>query len=147
MMSKPIYILNGPNLNRLGTRQPEIYGATCLIEIERTCQKLADAANIPLVFRQTNVEGELVTWIQEAADEAHALILNAAAYTHTSVAIFDALKLLAIPAIEVHLSNPAAREAFRQTNYVSPAVDSGVFGFGAMGYEIAMKAALRQNNQ
>ncbi|MBL4597273.1 MAG: type II 3-dehydroquinate dehydratase [Robiginitomaculum sp.] len=140
-MTKTIYILNGPNLNRLGTREPDIYGTTSLDDIETKCRALADAQNIALEFRQTNTEGELVTWVQEATDHGVFLIINAAAYTHTSVALFDALKLLTIPVIEVHLSNPAAREAFRKTNYVSPAATSGVFGFGAMGYEMAMTAA------
>lgn len=139
---KPIYILNGPNLNRLGTREPEIYGSMTLSDIEANCRARTDAAGMTIEFRQTNDEGELVTWVQEAADQGSALILNAAAYTHTSVALHDALKLLYIPVIEVHLSNPAAREVFRQANYVSPAVTSGVFGFGAMGYDMAVSAAI-----
>jgi len=146
-MTQPIYILNGPNLNRLGTREPEIYGHTSLADIEASCQALANTVQIPLVFRQTNIEGELVTWVQEAADEASALLINAAAYTHTSVALLDALKLLSIPIIEVHLSNPSAREDFRKTNYVSPAATSGVFGFGAMGYDMALQAAIAAINK
>jgi 3-dehydroquinate dehydratase-2 len=142
-MTQPIYILNGPNLNRLGTREPEIYGTTTLGDIKASCQMLANAAQIPLEFRQTNLEGELVTWVQEVSDKGSALVLNAAAYTHTSVALLDALKLLDVPVIEVHLSNPAAREEFRQTNYVSPAATSGVFGFGAMGYTMAMEAVIK----
>lgn len=145
-MSKPaksIYILNGPNLNRLGTREPEIYGSMTLADIEANCRALTESSGMELEFRQTNDEGELVTWVQEAADQASALILNTAAYTHTSVALHDALKLLYIPIIELHLSNPAAREVFRQTNYVSPAVTSGIFGFGAMGYDMATKAAIK----
>ncbi|PHR62509.1 MAG: type II 3-dehydroquinate dehydratase [Robiginitomaculum sp.] len=142
-MSKPIYILNGPNLNRLGSREPDIYGTTTLADIERSCRALAQEGDVSLTFCQTNDEGELVTLVQEAADKASALILNAAAYTHTSIALLDALKLLEIPIIEVHLSNPAAREPFRQTNYVSPAATSGIFGFGAVGYEMAVRAVLR----
>lgn len=146
-MTKPIYILNGPNLNRLGTRQPEIYGSTTLDEIQSTCIQMGKTADIAVDFRQTNSEGELVNWVQEVADKASALILNAAAFTHTSVALLDALQLVRVPIIEVHLSNPAAREAFRQTNFVSPAANSGIFGFGAMGYDMAMSATIKNLKQ
>jgi len=105
-MIKPIYILNGPNLNRLGKREPKIYGSTTLGEIENACNELGQSAGISIVFKQTNLEGELVSWVQEAADKASSLIINAAAYTHTSVALLDALQMLEIPSIEVHLSNP-----------------------------------------
>jgi 3-dehydroquinate dehydratase-2 len=146
-MTKPIYILNGPNLNRLGKREPKIYGSTTLGEIESACNELGHSAGIAIVFKQTNLEGELVSWVQEASDAASALIINAAAYTHTSVALLDALQMLEIPSIEVHLSNPAAREAFRQVNYVSPAVKSGVFGFGAIGYDMALIAVIKTLKQ
>jgi 3-dehydroquinate dehydratase-2 len=111
-MSKPVYVLGGPNLNMLGTREPEIYGRDTLEDIHARLRLQAQGAS--LVLRQTNSEGELVTWVQEAGREASVLILNAAAYTHTSIALHDALKSLKIPVIEVHLSNPAAREAFRR---------------------------------
>ncbi len=137
-----LYILNGPNLNRLGTREPEVYGSASLAEIEGQCAKLAQANGISLVFRQTNAEGELVDWVQEAADKACALILNGGAYTHTSIALHDALRLVAVPVIELHLSNPAAREAFRQVNYVAPAATASICGFGAMGYDMAVTAAV-----
>ena len=140
---KPIYCLNGPNLNLLGTREPEIYGTTTLSDIETLCQTITDARGASLVFRQTNHEGELVEWIQEAGKEALALVLNAAAYTHTSVAVHDALKAIACPKVEIHLSNPATRELFRKTNYVSPAVDASIAGLGAYGYELAMQSAFQ----
>lgn len=139
-MSKPIYILAGPNLNLLGTREPEIYGNDTLEVIYERLKPLAGQHS--LITRQTNHEGELVDWVQEAANEASALILNAAAYTHTSVALLDALKSCDIPKIEIHLSNPAARESFRQTNYVSPAVTASIAGLGALGYEFALRSAL-----
>ncbi len=140
-MSKPLYVLGGPNLNLLGSREPEIYGRDTLEEIHARLAALA--GDIPVVARQTNTEGELIDWIQEAAREARALILNAAAYTHTSIALYDVLKTLKIPVIEVHLSNPAAREAFRQVNYVAPAATATIAGLGAYGYELALNAALR----
>jgi len=140
-MTKPIYVLNGPNLNLLGTREPEIYGYDTLADIEsRLRQKADDQA---LEFRQTNSEGQLVDWVQEASREASCLILNAGAYTHTSVALHDALRACTAPLIEVHLSNPAAREAFRQTNYVAPAAVASIAGLGPHGYEVALEAAIR----
>lgn len=140
-MPKTIYVLNGPNLNLLGTREPEIYGATTLPEIEEMARARAATHGLDLVFRQSNAEGELVDWIQEARGEAACLILNAGAYTHTSVAILDALKALAIPVIELHLSNPAARDSFRRHSYVALAATGVVAGFGARGYELAVDAA------
>ena len=140
-MTKTIYVLNGPNLNLLGTREPEIYGYDTLADIEsRLRQKAGDQA---LEFRQTNSEGQLVDWVQEASREASCLILNAGAYTHTSVALHDALRACTAPLIEVHLSNPAAREAFRQTNYVAPAAVASIAGLGPHGYEVALEAAIR----
>lgn len=138
-MTQPIYVLAGPNLNLLGQREPEIYGTETLDGIEARVRDEAGGRDI--VFRQTNSEGELVGWIQEAARQGAALLLNAAAYTHTSVAIHDALKSCAIPVIEVHLSNPAAREAFRRVNYVAPVADATIAGLGAYGYVLAMRAA------
>ena len=138
-MTKPIYVLNGPNLNLLGTREPEIYGHETLDDIRAGLSEAA--GNTPLEFRQTNSEGELVSWVQEASREGAALILNAGAYTHTSVALHDALRACTVPVIEVHLSNPAGREAFRQTNYVAPAAAASIAGCGSRGYHFALEAA------
>ena len=140
-MPKPIYVLNGPNLNLLGTRQPEIYGKDTLEDVARRCEAKARALGYETVFRQTNREGELVDWIQEANREGSALVLNAAAYTHTSVALYDALLALAIPVIEVHLSNPHKRESFRHTSYVSLAAKGVIMGLGVAGYELSLEAA------
>jgi len=141
-MSKPIYVLNGPNLNLLGVREPEIYGYDTLSDIESRCRALLEGTGRSLVFRQSNHEGELVDWIQEARVEASALIINPAAYTHTSVALYDALKALSLPIIECHLSNPHAREPFRHHSYVSLAAKGIVAGFGSIGYELAIRAVL-----
>ena len=139
-MTKPIYVLNGPNLNLLGTREPEIYGKTTLSDIEENCRSQAQALGLTIAFRQTNHEGELVDWIQEARLSASGLILNAGAYTHTSVALHDALKSFSQPAVEVHISNPYRREPFRHTSYVSPAVTGVICGLGAQGYTLALAA-------
>ena len=141
-MSKPIYVLNGPNLNLLGVREPEIYGYDTLADIESRCIALLEGTGHGLVFRQSNHEGQLVDWIQEARTEACALIINPAAYTHTSVALYDASKALSIPIIECHLSNPHARESFRHHSYVSLAAKGIVAGFGSIGYELAIRAVL-----
>ena len=140
-MAKTIHILNGPNLNLLGVREPEIYGRETLADIEARSRAAAKRHGLELVFRQTNLEGELVTWIQQAGTQAAALILNAGAYTHTSVAILDALKTLSIPVIELHLSNPHRREEFRRHSYVALGSTGVIAGFGAAGYELAVDAA------
>ena len=140
-MSKPIYVLSGPNLNLLGAREPEIYGHQTLDDVQRLCEARASALGRSVVFRQSNHEGELIDWIQEARDKACALVINPAGYGHTSVAILDALKMLGIPVVECHLSNPAAREAFRHQTYVSLAATGVVSGFGAASYELAVEAA------
>jgi 3-dehydroquinate dehydratase-2 len=140
-MPKPIYVLSGPNLNLLGTREPEIYGHQTLDDVRGLCEARAKPKGYEVVFRQSNHEGELVDWIQEAREKASALVLNPAAYGHTSIAILDALKMLAIPIVECHLSNPAAREAFRRKTYVSLAATGVVSGFGAASYELAVEAA------
>lgn len=140
-MPKPIHILNGPNLNLLGTREPEIYGRETLADIEARCAEAAGRLGLVIVFRQTNHEGELVDWIQAAREEASAVILNPAAYGHTSVALHDALKALEVPVIEVHLSQPAAREPFRHHSYVTAVCDGAISGFGALGYVLGIKAA------
>jgi 3-dehydroquinate dehydratase-2 len=139
-MSKPIYVLSGPNLNLLGSREPHIYGTTTLEDISVLCEARATALGQTLVFRQSNHEGELIDWVQEAGREAEALVLNPAGYGHTSVALLDALKTLSIPIVECHLSNPAARETFRHTTYVSLAATGVVSGFGAASYELALEA-------
>jgi 3-dehydroquinate dehydratase-2 len=142
-MSKPIYVLSGPNLNLLGVREPEIYGKTTLDDVRRLCEERAAALGRSLVFRQSNHEGALIDWIQEAREKASALVINPAAYGHTSVAILDALKMLDIPVIECHLSNPAARESFRHKTYVSLVATGVVSGFGAASYELAVEAAAK----
>ncbi len=141
-MTKPVYVLGGPNLNLLGTREPHIYGHETLDDIHRRLVDLAAAEGRAVICRQTNHEGALVDWIQEAAREACALILNAGAYTHTSIAVHDALRACEVPVVEVHLSNPAAREAFRAVNYVAPVAKATIAGLGPYGYDLALKAAL-----
>ncbi len=135
-----LHVLNGPNLNLLGTREPEVYGRDTLTDIEARCRQAAEGAEI--VFRQTNHEGELIDWVQAAGREARVLIINPAAYGHTSVALLDALRSLSIPVIECHLSNPMARERFRHRSYVSPIAAGVVSGFGPLSYELAVRAAL-----
>ncbi len=143
MTKQPIFILNGPNLNLLGTREPEIYGHQTLGDIEADCVAKAKSIGRSVDFRQSNTEGTLVDWLQEASMAASGLILNAAAYTHTSVAIHDALKTLSIPKIELHLSNPHAREEFRRDSHISPVVDGIICGFGAAGYVLSLDAVHR----
>lgn len=140
-MPKPIYVLNGPNLNLLGVREPHIYGAETLDDVHGRCEVRAMAHGLQVVFRQSNHEGLLIDWIQEARDAACALVINPAGFGHTSVAILDALKALSIPIVECHLSNPAAREEFRRFTYVSLAATGVVSGFGAISYELAIDAA------
>ncbi|MFN9926929.1 MAG: type II 3-dehydroquinate dehydratase [Phenylobacterium sp.] len=140
-MPKPIYVLSGPNLNLLGTREPDIYGHQTLDDVRALCEARAAALGHAIVFRQSNHEGELVDWIQEAREAACAVVLNPAAYGHTSIAILDALKMLSVPVVECHLSNPAARESFRRKTYVSLAATGVVSGFGANSYVLAVEAA------
>ena len=142
-MTKPIFVLNGPNLNLLGVREPAIYGHQSLDDVKDLCEVKAAAAGHTVVFRQSNREGELVDWVQEARTQASALVINPAAYGHTSIALLDALKMLDIPVIECHLSNPAARESFRRETFVSLAATGLVSGFGAISYELAIEAACR----
>lgn len=134
-----ILILNGPNLNMLGVREPHIYGTTTLEEIGQLCAKTAKALHLEIDFRQSNHEGDLVTWIQEARGQIRGLIINAAAYTHTSIAIHDALKVLEVPVIEVHLSNPAERESFRHFSFIAPVAAKIIAGQGAQGYVQAVE--------
>lgn len=140
-MARAIHILNGPNLNLLGTREPEIYGTETLADLEARARARAEALGFGLVFRQSNHEGQLVDWIQAARGEAAALVINAGGLTHTSVAILDALRALDCPAIELHLSNPAAREPFRHHSYVALGVRGVIAGFGPLGYSLAVEAA------
>ena len=136
-----ILFLNGPNLNLLGHRQPEIYGDTTLADIESTVREYAgDKAQID--FRQTNDEGELVTWIQEASEQAAVIIINAAAYTHTSVALRDAIAASDVPAIEIHISNIHAREEFRHNSLIAPVCQGQICGFGLTSYLLGFDAAL-----
>ncbi len=136
----PVHILNGPNLNLLGSREPAIYGKTTLAQIEKACAARAKAHGLTTLFAQSNKEGELVDMIQAARTTASAVILNAAAYTHTSVAVLDALKMLSIPVIEVHLSNPARREDFRHKSYVAMGATGTIAGFGLNSYLLALDA-------
>jgi 3-dehydroquinate dehydratase-2 len=140
-MSKPIYVLNGPNLNLLGEREPQIYGHATLDDIKALCEAKAAAKGRQIVFRQSNREGELIDWVQEARSAACAVVINPAGYGHTSISLLDALKSLSIPVVECHLSNPAAREDFRRITYVSLAATGVVSGFGPMSYELAVEAA------
>lgn len=135
-----VLVLNGPNLNMLGTREPEVYGTTTLVDIEKMMKDHAKGLHLAVDFRQSNSEGELVTWIQEGRLTAAAIIINAAAYTHTSVAILDALQAFKGPIVEVHLSNIFRREAFRHHSYVSAAATGVICGLGAKGYLLALDA-------
>ena len=135
-----ILILNGPNLNMLGVREPAIYGSATLGDIEERCHAHAKGMSLDVDFRQTNIEGELVTWIQECRTTHQGVIINAAAFTHTSVALLDELSLLDTPIIEVHLSNIFARESFRHHSYVSPVAAGVICGFGWRGYTLALEA-------
>ena len=136
-----IYVLNGPNLNLLGVREPDIYGHETLADVQAICEAAADGFTI--VFRQSNREGELVDWIQEARTEAAALVINPAAYGHTSIAMLDAIKALSIPVVECHLSNLFAREAFRHHSFITPAASGLIAGFGAGSYDLAVRAAVK----
>ncbi len=135
-----ILVLNGPNLNMLGTREPEIYGTETLAEIETRCREKAAALDLDIDFRQSNGEAELVGWIQQANQTAKGIIVNAGALTHTSVAILDALQGAGLPVVEVHLSNIFRREEFRHKSYVSQAASGLVCGFGGLGYGLAIEA-------
>lgn len=141
--ARKIWVLNGPNINMLGTREPEIYGYETMDDIAERMEDAANRAHVELDFRQSNHEGHLVDWLQEAHQEsAHAVILNAAAFTHTSVAIHDAIKAIDVPVIEVHLSNPHKRDDFRHKSYVGMAAKGTIAGFGPLSYMLALEAAL-----
>jgi 3-dehydroquinate dehydratase-2 len=137
-----ILLLNGPNLNLLGHREPEIYGRTTLADIELKVKQRAAKLGVEVDFKQTNSEGELVSWVQQAKDQFNVIVLNAAAYTHTSIALRDAISAVGIPTIEVHLSNTAAREEFRHRSLIGPACRGQISGFGAESYILAFEAAI-----
>ena len=138
-MTLPLYVLNGPNLNLLGVREPETYGTTTLPDIETMCQERAQALGYEIIFRQSNHEGELVDWIQEARDHGSGILINPAGYTTTSIAILDALIASELPVIEVHLTNIHRREEFRHHSFVSKAADAVVAGAGPQGYVFAVE--------
>ena len=137
-MTKPIYVLNGPNLNRLGKREPEIYGTTTLAQVETMCRRAA--GDHPLEFRQTNSEEKLIGWVQDAIDEAAGIVINPAAFTFTSLALLDALKMFPGPIVELHISNIHRREAIYRNSYVSKTATAVIAGLGAKGYPAAVQA-------
>lgn len=137
-----ILFLNGPNLNLLGQREPAVYGRTTLAEIEARVRKRAGETGAEIDFRQTNVEGELINWIQGAKGAFEVIVLNAAAYTHTSVALRDAIAAVGVPTIEIHLSNTHAREEFRHKSHIAPVCRGQIAGFGVMSYVLAVDAAI-----
>ena len=139
-MSSKILILNGPNLNMLGLRQPEIYGSETLEDVDKNCKERAEKLGLSIDFRQSNSEGELVTWIQESRTNHDGIVINAGAYTHTSVAIMDALLVSDLPIVEVHISNVHQREGFRHHSYISNVAYGIVVGFGTLGYEMALES-------
>ncbi|MBO6949474.1 MAG: type II 3-dehydroquinate dehydratase [Rhodospirillales bacterium] len=143
-MPSTILILNGPNLNMLGTREPEIYGSETLADVEARCRSRAETLGVEIDFRQSNIEGELVGWIQDARTSASGIIINAAAYTHTSVALLDALNTCDMPIVEVHLSNIHQRESFRHKSYIARAADGMICGLGSLGYELALEAVAKR---
>jgi len=140
-----ILFLNGPNLNLLGQREPEVYGRTSLSDIEKQVRERAKQLKAEIDFRQTNIEGELVAWIQQAKGTADLIVLNAAAYTHTSIALRDAIAAVGIPTIEIHLSNVHAREEFRHKSLIAPVCRGQIIGFGANSYILAVEAAVNVN--
>ncbi len=140
-----VLFLNGPNLNLLGTRQPEIYGSTTLADIERQVRVRGDELKVEIEFRQTNWEGQLVEWLHEAKGQFHAIVLNAAAYTHTSVALRDAIAAIGVPVVEVHLSNIHAREEFRHRSLIAGVCRGQICGFGAKSYCLGLEAAVSLN--
>ena len=143
-MAGTVYVLNGPNLNLLGLREPEIYGADTLDDIAARLEDRARALDLAIEMRQSNHEGHLIDWLHEAqAEGAVAVLLNAGAFTHTSIALHDAIRSIRTPVIEVHLSNPHSREAFRHASFVGMAAKGSIAGFGAHGYELALEAAAR----
>ena len=139
-MSKPIYVLNGPSLNLLGVREPHIYGTTTLDQVKAMCEARAATHGTTVVFRQSNHEGQLVDWIHEARADASVIVINPAAYGHTSIALLDALKATELPVIELHLSNPDSREPWRRSSVVAPVATGCISGLGGLGYRLAIDA-------
>jgi 3-dehydroquinate dehydratase-2 len=139
-MAIPVFVLNGPNLNLLGKREPDLYGRATLADIEGACRDRGKELGLDVDFRQTNIEGVLVDWIQEAAGNAQGIVINPGAYTHTSVALHDAIRAIGLPVIEVHLSNIFAREPFRHHSFVSPVAKGVICGLGPSGYTLALEA-------
>jgi 3-dehydroquinate dehydratase-2 len=139
-MAKLVYVLNGPNLNMLGRREPEIYGTETLEDLEKRTAARAKSLGLTIDFRQSNSEGELISWIQECREKAAGIVLNAGGLTHTSVALLDALQACELPVVEVHLSNIFRREEFRHHSYISLAASGVICGLGGKGYELAMEA-------
>jgi 3-dehydroquinate dehydratase-2 len=135
-----IAVLNGPNLNLLGTRQPEIYGSATLDDVEALCAEIGEQLGLAIDFRQTNLEGELITWVQECRGRAAGIVINPAGYSHTSIALMDALKAVDLPVVEVHISNIHQREEFRHLSYVSKAATGVIAGLGIGGYGLALRA-------
>ena len=147
-MTHKVYILNGPNLNLLGTREPQTYGRSTLNDVETLCRETAKRHGFDVEFRQSNQEGELIDWIQEAgARKAAGVVLNAGGLTHTSVAIRDAISAIATPTIEVHISNIYAREEFRHFSYISPVAKGTLCGFGIVGYALAIEGLAAMTGQ
>jgi 3-dehydroquinate dehydratase-2 len=144
MPAKKILVLNGPNLNLLGKRQPEIYGKATLADIEKQVRTLAKELGVEVDFRQSNSEGELVGWIQEAPHEFAAMVINPAAYTHTSLAMRDAISAVGIPTVEIHLSNIYKRESFRHHSFIAEAAVGQIAGFGLQSYLLGLRAAVAQ---
>lgn len=139
-MALPLFVLNGPNLNALGKREPGIYGGQTLADIEALCKAEGETLGFAVDFRQSNHEGDLVDWIHEAGDVAAGVAINAGAYTHTSIALHDAIRAVKIPVVELHLSNVHAREEFRHKSMIAPAVKGVICGFGAHSYVLALHA-------
>lgn len=140
---RPAYVLNGPNLDLLGQRQPEIYGHETLADVEALCRQTGDRLGLPIEFRQSNAESQLINWIHEARGRASGIVINAAAYSHTSVAILDALNTFEGPIFELHISNTFARESFRHHSYVSRAATGVMAGFGTQGYALCLERLAR----
>jgi 3-dehydroquinate dehydratase-2 len=139
-MAKRVLVLNGPNLNMLGVREPQTYGSGTLSDLQKLCEETASSLGLTVDFRQSNDEGELVSWIQKALGSAEAIVINAGAYSHTSLAVHDALKAVSLPVVEVHLSNIYAREAFRHHSYISAVATGVICGLGPAGYALALRA-------
>ncbi|MBC2665889.1 type II 3-dehydroquinate dehydratase [Novosphingobium flavum] len=143
-MSKPVFVLNGPNLNLLGKREPHIYGHETLADVEQTCRALAAPLGLELAFFQSNAEHQLIDWVHQARDDAAAIVINPGAFTHTSIALLDALNAFEGPVVEVHISNVHKREAFRHHSYVSGRADAVIVGAGVQGYELALTHLARK---